>query len=206
MNNNTRHILIVDDEEDLCEILRFNLEAEGFTTTTANSAEQVLDLLAANQHFDLLLLDVMMDGMSGYDLAIRMREQGDTTPIIFLTARSDHNDQLQGFAVGADDYIAKPFSFDTVLARIQAVLRRSATNAQPTAPSNLTRREYLIYQLFVTHPGRYFTRDEIIAAVWPDDTLVGARSVDVHIARLRKKLGAEGTRIAGKTGFGYGLV
>ncbi len=206
MNNNTRHILIVDDEEDLCEILRFNLEAEGFTTTTANSAEQVLDLLAANQHFDLLLLDVMMDGMSGYDLAIRMREQGDTTPIIFLTARSDHNDQMQGFAVGADDYIAKPFSFDTVLARIQAVLRRSATNAQPTAPSNLTRREYLIYQLFVTHPGRYFTRDEIIAAVWPDDTLVGARSVDVHIARLRKKLGAEGTRIAGKTGFGYGLV
>ena len=206
MNNNTRHILIVDDEEDLCEILRFNLEAEGFTTTTANSAEQVLDLLAANQHFDLLLLDVMMDGISGYDLAIRMREQGDTTPIIFLTARSDHNDQMQGFAVGADDYIAKPFSFDTVLARIQAVLRRSATNAQPTAPSNLTRREYLIYQLFVTHPGRYFTRDEIIAAVWPDDTLVGARSVDVHIARLRKKLGAEGTRIAGKTGFGYGLV
>ena len=206
MNNNTRHILIVDDEEDLCEILRLNLEAEGFTTTTANSAEQVLDLLAANQHFDLLLLDVMMDGMSGYDLAIRMREQGDTTPIIFLTARSDHNDQMQGFAVGADDYIAKPFSFDTVLARIQAVLRRSATNAQPTAPSNLTRREYLIYQLFVTHPGRYFTRDEIIAAVWPDDTLVGARSVDVHIARLRKKLGAEGTRIAGKTGFGYGLV
>ena len=130
-----RSILIVDDEEDLCEILRFNLEAEGFTTTTANSAEQVLDLLAANQHFDLLLLDVMRDGMSGYDLAIRMREQGDTTPIIFLTARSDHNDQMQGFAVGADDYIAKPFSFDTVLARIQAALRRSATNAQPTAPS-----------------------------------------------------------------------
>ena len=196
-------ILVVDDEEDLREILRFNLEAEGFEVETAASAEEAMGLLGT--HPDLLLLDVMMDRMSGFEMARRMREAGDNTPIIFLTARDTHDDQLQGFGVGADDYITKPFSFDTVLARVKAVLRRTATTSITSAAS-LTRREHLILELFRQHPGRFFTCEEILAAVWPDDTFVGERSVDVHIARLRKKLGAEGQRIVNKTGFGYGLV
>ena len=198
-------ILIVDDEQDLCEILSFNLQSEGYETDTAPSAEEALALVDAGRRYDLLLLDVMMDRMSGYDLAALLRSRGDNTPIIFLTARDAHDDQLQGFAAGADDYITKPFSFDTVLVRVKAVLRRSAPST-PAEPDCLTKREHLILDLFRQHPGRYFTREEILAAVWPGDALVGERSVDVHIARLRKKLGAEGSRIVNKTGFGYGLV
>jgi len=213
-----QRILVVDDEQDLCEILRFNLEAEGFEVDTALSAEEALPLLKIqnskfkNPPYDLLILDVMMGGMSGVDLARTLRGHGDQTPVIFLTALGGHDDQLRGFDAGADDYIAKPFAFDTVLARIRAVLRRSTANTSPTgltsptSLSSLTRREYLILKLFEEHPGRYFTREEILAAVWPGDTLVGERSVDVHIARLRKKLGPDGSRIVNKTGFGYGLV
>ena len=202
-------ILVVDDEEDLREILRFNLETEGFEVETAASAEEVLSTFHFPlSTFQLILLDVMMDKMSGFEMAKRMREAGDNTPIIFLTARDAHDDQLQGFGVGADDYITKPFSFDTVLARVKAVLRRSSSSSlsSSTSLTSLTRREHLILDLFRQQPGRFFTREEILAAVWPDDTLVGERSVDVHIARLRKKLGAEGQRIVNKTGFGYGLV
>ena len=199
-------ILVVDDEEDLREILRFNLEAEGFEVETAASAEEALSTFHLSPFaFHLILLDVMMDKMSGFEMAQQMREAGDNTPIIFLTARDAHDDQLQGFGVGADDYITKPFSFDTVLARVRAVLRRSNQNIQSNQ-STLTKREHLILELFRKQPGRFFTREEILAAVWPDDTLVGERSVDVHIARLRKKLGSEGQRIVNKTGFGYGLV
>ncbi len=199
-------ILVVDDEEDLREILRFNLEAEGFEVETAASAEEALAGFKSQvSGFSLILLDVMMDKMSGFEMAQRMREAGDNTPIIFLTARDAHDDQLQGFDVGADDYITKPFSFDTVLARVKAVLRRSNQNIQSNQ-SSLTKREHLILELFRQQPGKFFTREEILAAVWPGDAFVGERSVDVHIARLRKKLGAEGQRIVNKTGFGYGLV
>ena len=203
--------MVVDDEEDLREILRFNLEAEGFEVETAASAEEAL--VAVNCQLstvNLILLDVMMDKMSGFEMVEELRRHGNNTPIIFLTARDAHNDQLQGFGVGADDYITKPFSFDTVLARVKAVLRRSRpipdNPESPEVPDNLTKREHLILQLFQKHPGRFFTREEILAAVWPDDTSVGERSVDVHIARLRKKMGSEGQRIVNKTGFGYGLV
>ena len=202
-------ILVVDDEQDLREILRFNLETEGFVVETAASAEEALAIFNFQfSIFNLILLDVMMDKMSGFEMAQRMREAGDNTPIIFLTARDAHDDQLQGFGVGADDYITKPFSFDTVLARVKAVLRRSSSSSlsSSTSLTSLTRREHLILDLFRQQPGRFFTREEILAAVWPDDTLVGERSVDVHIARLRKKLGPEGQRIVNKTGFGYGLV
>lgn len=202
-------ILVVDDEEDLREILRFNLEAEGFEVETAASAEEALAGFKLQvSGFSLILLDVMMDKMSGFEMAQRMREAGDNTPIIFLTARDAHDDQLQGFGVGADDYITKPFAFDTVLARVKAVLRRTG----PTSPTSLTgltgltKREHLILELFRQQPGKFFTREEILKAVWPDDAFVGERSVDVHIARLRKKLGSEGQRIVNKTGFGYGLV
>ena len=201
-----QRILVVDDEEDLREILRFNLEAEGFEVETAASAEEALAGFKFQvSGFSLILLDVMMDRMSGFEMAQRMREAGDNTPIIFLTARAAHDDQLQGFGVGADDYITKPFSFDTVLARVKAVLRRSNQNIQSNQ-SSLTKREHLILELFQQHPGKFFSREEILAAVWPGDAYVGERSVDVHIARLRKKLGADGQRIVNKTGFGYGLV
>lgn len=202
-----QRILVVDDEEDLCEILRFNLEAEGFEVDTMNSAEEVMALYglpSATRH-DLILLDVMMNRMSGYELAAELRKQGNQTPIIFLTARDGHDDQLQGFGVGADDYITKPFSFDNVLARVRAVLRRTRP-VEMSDIAGLTKREHLILDLLQRHPGRYFTRGEILSAVWPDDALVGERSVDVHIARLRKKLGTDGNRIVNKTGFGYGLV
>lgn len=197
-----QRILIVDDEEDLCEILRFNLEAEGFLVETAHSAEEAL---ALDTRYDLMLLDIMMERMSGIEMVEHMRAEGDNTPVIFLTALGDHDAQLRGFSVGADDYIAKPFSFDTVLARVKAVLRRTSL-ASPASSVSLTRREQLILDLFRQQPGKFFTREEILAAVWPGDTFVGERSVDVHIARLRKKLGSDGNRIVNKTGFGYGLV
>lgn len=210
---------MVDDEEDLCEILRFNFEAEGYAVDIAHSAEEVLEKEAVA--YNLMLLDVMMGRMSGFELLKKLRTQGVATPVIFLTARDTHDDQLQGFDVGADDYITKPFSFDTVLARVKAVLRRTETGDRmpenedaPPAQFNLlrspisvlTKREHLILELLLEHPGRFFTREEILDAVWPDDALVGERSVDVHVARLRKKLGTEGSRIVNKTGFGYGLV
>lgn len=203
-------ILVVDDEQDLCEILRFNLETEGFSVDTANSAEEAMSFLRDSmaKHYELILLDVMMERMSGFEMARQMRASGDNTPIIFLTALGEHDDQLQGFAAGADDYIAKPFAFDAVLARVKAVLRRSNQNALGNhyTPNTLTKREQLIFDLFQQNPGRFFTREEILESVWPDGTLVGERSVDVHIARLRKKMGAEGSRIINKTGYGYGLV
>ena len=201
-------LLVVDDEQDLCEILRFNLESEGFEVDTASSAEEALGILATGS-YDLYLLDVMMDRLSGFDMARQLRDKGDNTPIIFLTARDTHDDQLEGFGVGADDYITKLFAFDTVLARIRAVLRRAEgvkRKPENIKTPSLTKREHLIYQLFTNNPGRYFTREEILHAVWPDDTYVGERSVDVHIARLRKKLGAEGSKILNKSGFGYGMV
>ncbi len=201
-------LLVVDDEQDLCEILRFDLESEGFEVDTASSAEEALGILATGS-YDLYLLDVMMDRLSGFDMARQLRDKGDNTPIIFLTARDTHDDQLEGFGVGADDYITKPFAFDTVLARIRAVLRRAEgvkRKPENIKTPSLTKREHLIYQLFTNNPGRYFTREEILHAVWPDDTYVGERSVDVHIARLRKKLGAEGSKILNKSGFGYGMV
>lgn len=220
-------ILVVDDEQDMCEILSFNLRNEGFEVATANSAEDALKLLdeSRGKGVDLVLLDVMMERMSGYEMAQRLRQRDDNTPIIFLTARDAHDDQLMGFASGADDYITKPFAFDTVLARIRAVLKRTqpiraniytfgtllidtdnACVKLGDSKVELTRREYLILCLLAQHADSYFTREEIMTQVWPNDTLVNDRSVDVHIARLRKKLAGEGWRLANKTGFGYAFL
>ncbi len=214
-------ILVVDDEPDLCEILHFNLEAEGFEVITAHSAEEALPLMSCRPH--LLLLDVMMDRMSGFDLARLLRNQGNEVPIIFLTALTSEGDELGGFEVGADDFITKPFSFPSVLARIKAVLKRHNTVSPDEVlrigtlcmdlrsskifvadtEITLTKKEFLILQLLMQHPGQYFSREAILANVWDDDILVGDRSVDVHIARLRRKLGLEGSRIGSRTGFGY---
>lgn len=223
-------ILVVDDEPDLCEILCFNLESEGFETERAYSAEAALALMGQGLRFDLILLDVMMEQVSGYDMARQLRERGDNTPIIFLTARDAEVDQLEGFSAGADDYITKPFSFPTVLARIRAVLKRTASSeGQPEneqvihcgsievdlqrkavsvdgQPIALTRKEFLILVLLMQHPGEHFHRQQIIEKVWDDDAYVGDRSVDVHIARLRKKLGRFADSIVNHSGFGYTFV
>ena len=215
-------ILVVDDEQDLCEILRFNLSGEGFEVTTANSAEEALERLRGEGPYALILLDVMMDRMSGTEMARLLRAQGDETPIIFLTALDAHDDQIEGFEAGGDDYITKPFAFDTVLARVRAVLKRTQPRSVQSfgalaidadrgqvllngEPVGLTRREYLVLSLLAQHAGNYLSREEILNRVWPNDTYVNDRSVDVHIARLRKKLGPEGSRIVNKTGFGYTL-
>ena len=220
-------ILVVDDEQDLCEILRFDLSGEGFAVVTANSAEEALEVMEQDDHrrepFALVLLDVMMDRMSGIEMAHHLREAGNEVPIIFLTALDSHDDQIAGFDAGGDDYITKPFSFDTVLAHVKAVLKRTHPAALhhfgtlvldedhgrvllAGEPVELTRRESMLLHLLAQHTGEYLSRESIMHLVWPNDACVGDRTVDVHIARLRKKLGDEGSRIVNKTGYGYALM
>lgn len=219
-------ILVVDDEEDLCEILKFNLETEGYKVVTANSAEEALTLDVGS--FDLLLLDVMMGGMSGFAMARKLKAEDSTAniPIIFLTARDTENDTLTGFNLGADDYISKPFSIREVLVRIRAVLRRSA-EVQGQKPHaviryqglelNLnkktvsidgtdvpfTKTEFELLKLLLEERGRVFSRQELIDRVWPKDVLVLDRTVDVNITRLRKKIGRFAKCIVTRLGFGY---
>lgn len=220
-------ILVVDDEQDLCEILRFNLESEGYEVDTANSAEEGLSILSPNHV--LILLDVMMEDMSGFQMANKIRKElNSEVPIIFLTAKDTENDMLTGFNVGADDYITKPFSLKTVLARIKAVLKRTSKAIDAANDSieifthngleinfetkktflngqevSLTKKEFMILRMLVKSPKRFFTREQILSQVWDDDTYVTERSVDVHIARLRKKIGNVGECIINRTGFGY---
>ena len=218
-------ILVVDDEEDLCEILKFNLEVEGFDVDTAFSAEEALtkDLSVCN----LLLLDVMMGEMSGFKLAneIRKNESIPKIPIIFLTAKDTENDKLTGFNLGADDYISKPFSIREVVARVKAVIRRTAENTQ-TVPDiltyeslvidltkkkttvdnteiQLTKKEFEILKLLLSNAGHVFSREEILSKVWSNEVYVLDRTVDVNITRLRKKIGKYGKNIVTRLGYGY---
>ena len=222
-----KRILVVDDELDLREILQCNLEAAGYAVDTAASAEEALTLM--NRNPDLLLLDVMMGGMSGFALAEKLRgEYASAVPIIFLTAKDTEDDLLQGFSVGADDYISKPFSLQEVLARVKAVLRRTG---QAEATSNkshasdllsldslrkmvrigedeipLSKKEFGILDILVSNPGRVFSREEILEQVWQGESFVLDRTVDVHIAHVRKKLGDMGNRIVNRQGHGYCFV
>lgn len=218
-------ILVVDDEDDLCEILKFNLETEGYQVTTANSAEDALKLDIAS--FDLLLLDVMMGGMSGFAMAKQLKANPSTAsvPIIFLTARDTENDTVTGFNLGADDYIFKPFSLREVLVRVRAVLRRTSEH-QGSEPAVLryqglemnldkktvsidgadvpfTKTEFELLHLLLEEKGRVFSRQELIDKVWPKDVLVLDRTVDVNITRLRKKIGRFAKCIVTRLGFGY---
>lgn len=225
MDNNYR-ILVVDDEQDLCEILKFNLETDGYTVEMANSAEEALEMNI--ESFNLLLLDVMMDGMSGFALAKQLKAEPATKdiPIIFLTARDTENDTVTGFNLGADDYISKPFSIREVLVRVRAVLRRTAEhNGVPQSnvisyqglELNLdkktvsidgedipfTKTEFEILHLLLDEKGRVFSRQELIDRIWPKDVLVLDRTVDVNITRLRKKIGRFSKCIVTRLGFGY---
>lgn len=227
MDEKDSRILIVDDEQDLCEILKFNLETEGYQVETANSAEEALEKDIAS--YNLLLLDVMMGGMSGFQLAKQLKNSEVTAhiPIIFLTARDTENDTVTGFNLGADDYISKPFSIREVMVRVRAVLRRTASRLEgaeePAVISyqglllNLdkksvsvdgedvpfTKTEFELLRLLLEERGRVFSRQELIDRVWPKDVLVLDRTVDVNITRMRKKIGKFAKCIVTRLGFGY---
>lgn len=220
-------ILIVDDERDICEILEFNLANEGFEVACAHSAEEALDKLTPD--FSLVVLDVMMGGVSGFQMAERLRREGNDVPIIFLTAKDTENDMLTGFSVGGDDYVSKPFSVKEIVARVKAVLKRHGNRNLPsnTAAENklvfddllidlgmkeafvkgenisLTKTEFEILVLLASNPARIFSRGELIDRLWKDAPYVTERTVDVHITRLRRKLGDAARMISSRSGYGY---
>ena len=226
MEENNYRILVVDDEQDLCEILKFNLETEGYAVDTANSAEEAMNMELTS--YNLLLLDVMMGTMSGFAMAKKLKEESATThiPIIFLTARDTENDTVTGFNLGADDYISKPFSIREVLVRIRAVIRRTAETEEHKQPKMLkyrglemnldrktvsidgkdvpfTKTEFELLHLLLSEKGHVFSRQELIDRIWPKDVLVLDRTVDVNITRLRKKIGRFSKCIVTRLGFGY---
>lgn len=222
---NDYRILVVDDEEDLCEILKFNLETEGYLVDTANSAEEALKLDLTQ--YNVLLLDVMMGEISGFRMASMLKKNKDTAniPIIFITAKDTENDTLTGFNLGADDYISKPFSLREVLARVKAVIRRtsnvqSKSNDQMVFKDmvvdsskkkvvirgeeiSLTKKEFEILLLLLQNQGRVFSREDILSKVWHDEVYVLDRTIDVNITRLRKKIGEYGKYIVTRLGYGY---
>ena len=215
-------ILIVDDEAPLRAGLQTYLELEGYEADTAASAEEALTLDLRS--YDLILLDIMMGDMSGIEMAAKLKADKATAdlPIIFLTARDSDDDMVSGLNLGADDYIAKPYSIKNVLARIGAVLRRSDRRKGGAAGGgvvcdrsslrctvdgealHLPRKEFELLALLTEHPGRIFTREELLARIWPGGTVVVDRSVDVHITRLRGKIGRYSNHIVTRSGYGYG--
>jgi DNA-binding response OmpR family regulator len=223
---NPYRILVVDDEEDLCEILQFNLETEGYQVDVAYSAEEALKKNLTDYH--LLLLDVMMGDISGFRMGRMLRENPTTAtiPIIYITAKDSETDRLTGFNIGADDYISKPFSIREVLARVKAVIRRVDLPKKIESVQQLTfetlvmlldskkvllneaevpftKKEYEILRLFLENKNRVFSRDEMLSRVWSDEVIVLDRTIDVNITRLRKKIGPYGKNIVTRLGYGY---
>ena len=223
---NDYRILVVDDEEDLCEILKFNLEIEGYLVDTANSAEEALKMKLTNYH--LILLDVMMGEISGFKMASMIKKNKDTAhiPIIFITAKDTENDTITGFNIGADDYISKPFSLREVIARVKAVIRRTASTSEKEKSEELsykgltlnitqkkvsidgkevllTKKEFEILMLLLQNKGRVYSREDILSKVWKEEVYVLDRTIDVNITRLRKKVGEYGKNIVTRLGYGY---
>lgn len=226
-----KRILIVDDEETICEVLRFNLEAEGYEAEVAYSAE---DVLAMNiSRFDLILLDIMMDGISGTQLAGILKRNPVTAkiPIIFCTAKDAEDDMVNGLDMGADDYIVKPYSLRNIMARIRSVLRRTdqaLSSASDTEERieycglvvlpkqkmcmvdgndvKLPKKEFEILCELMGHPGKIYSRDELLQKIWPDEVVVLDRVVDVNITRIRQKIGRYGKNIITRSGYGYGFI
>ncbi len=235
-------ILIVDDEEDICEIMQYNLQKAGYHVDIASSAEEALYKLRSTYH--LLLLDIMMDGISGLKMAQLLREDyHNDIPIIFISALDNEVDIVAGFNKGGDDYIPKPFSIKEVLARVNAVLNRcyplhpdrtsdngAEQDTKPVAQQtdtfvheslkveydkkrvlvdnveiSLTRKEYEILVLLAKSPGKIYSREDILQLVWKEESYVLERTVDVHIARLRKKIGTYGDLIVNRSGYGYSI-
>jgi DNA-binding response OmpR family regulator len=219
-----KRILIVDDEEDLCEILQYNLSNEGYETEISHSAEEAQKRQLNN--IDLILLDVMMGPMSGFKFADKLKKELNADiPIIFLTAKDTENDILTGFSLGADDYISKPFSVNELIARVKAVLKRSyieKVESKSILQFNgidldvarkrliinderveLTKKEYEILKTLLENQGKVFSREDLLMRIWGQDVIVTERTVDVNITRLRTKLGQLGSCLKNKTGYGY---
>ncbi len=226
----TKRILIVDDEETLCDALAFNLEAEGYEVETAYSAEDALTLVLAK--FDLVLLDIMMGEISGTQLARIMKANQATAhiPIIFCTAKDSEEDMIKGLDLGADDYITKPYSLRTVMARIRTVLRRASPTQDPSADIDkisykglvlstrnrtctvdgnevkMPKKEFEILMTLLSNRGRIYSRAELLKEIWPDEVVVLDRVVDVNVTRIRQKIGEYGKNIVTRTGYGYGFI
>ena len=222
-------ILVVDDESDICEILKYNLETEGYEVTTAFSAEEALELPL--QEYSLILLDVMMGEMSGFQLVRRLKNDVTTAriPVIFITALDGEDNLVKGLNIGADDYIVKPLSMKEVMARVRAVLRRSSQLQQTVAAPDdnmivfegialdinaktvtcdgqklvLTKLEFELLSFFLQHPNKVFSREDLLKYCWPQDVMVLDRTVDVNITRLRRKIGRYGKQIKTRVGYGY---
>ncbi len=222
-------ILVVDDESDICEILKYNLETEGYEVMTAFSAEEALELPL--QEYSLILLDVMMGEMSGFQLVRRLKNDVSTAriPIIFITALDGEDNLVKGLNIGADDYIVKPLSMKEVMARVRAVLRRSSQLQQTVAAPDdnmivfegialdinaktvtcdgqklvLTKLEFELLSFFLQHPNKVFSREDLLKYCWPQDVMVLDRTVDVNITRLRRKIGRYGKQIKTRVGYGY---
>lgn len=229
-HDNTKRILVVDDEETLTEALRFNLEAEGYQVDTACSAEEALGMDLSR--YDLFLLDIMMGEISGIQLARILKKNPVTArvPVIFCSARDSEDDVVSGLDLGADDYITKPYSLRTVSARVRSVLRRSSGSHAPDQeteelrykglvvnPSRklctvdgidvrLPRKEFEILVMLLSRQGHVFSREEILSRVWPDEVVVLDRVVDVNITRIRQKIGDYGKNIVTRSGYGYGFM
>lgn len=224
-------LLVVDDEDTLCEALRFNLEAEGYAVDTVNSAEDALGLDLSV--YDLFLLDIMMGEISGIQLAKILKSAPATAskPIIFCTAKDTEDDMIDGLDLGADDYIFKPYSIRTVAARIRSVMRRSVPNKEaaennsekivfegltinPSQKScivngtevKLPRKEFEILLKLISNRGQIFSREDLLKEIWPDEVVVLERVVDVNIARIRHKIGDYGKHIVSRSGYGYGFM
>lgn len=228
----TKKILVIDDEETLCEILQYNLENEGYDVDIAYSAEQALKLQL--ECYSLIILDIMLEEISGIKLARMLKSNVKTADvhIIFCSARDSDDDMVMGLEIGADDYIVKPYSVRNVLARVKSVLRRNHIQSEvlPTiAKPNLmqinglkldlefkrclinenevkmTRKEFELLVFLITHRGKICSREEILSKVWKDEVVVLDRTIDVNIRRLRSKIGTYGENIVTRCGYGYGF-
>jgi DNA-binding response OmpR family regulator len=217
-----KNILIVDDEPDIRAILRYNLEKEGFAITEAIDGNDALDKLSKD--LDLAILDIMMPGKDGYDVCRKIREQGNTLPIVFLTAMDREFDEIKGLEVGADDYVRKPFSPKMLIARINVIFRRiDQINSKGTSicfgeleintstyiaqldgeELHLPRKEFELLAFFMSQPNIIFTREELLGRIWEEDVFVVDRTIDVHINRIRSKLGPNKNWIETVKGIGY---
>ncbi len=217
-----KNILIVDDEPDIREILRYNLEKEGFAITEAVDGNDALDKISKD--LDLAILDIMMPGKDGYEVCRKIREQGNTLPIVFLTAMDREFDEVRGLEVGGDDYVRKPFSPKMLIARINAIFRRiDQINSKGTSiffgeleintstyiaqlngeELHLPRKEFEVLAFFMSQPHIIFSRGDLLSGIWEEDVFVVDRTIDVHINRIRSKLGSYKNWIETVKGIGY---
>jgi len=219
----SRKILVVDDEQNICQLVGMYLQTNGFVWKSANDGIEALELLA-NEVFDLVILDIMMPNLDGWAVCKKIRETSQI-PVIFLSAKGEEWDKVNGLKMGADDYIIKPFSPGELIARVDAVLRRSMGNQEPSnnliqvgiirinksartvsikdTPINLTLKEFDLLLYLCLHQGQVFTREQILEQVWGYDYFGTARTVDTHIKTLRLKLGNDADYISTVWGVGY---